>query len=187
MSFWTKIVRPIATTVVRGAAATFTGGASEIAVRAIEAQRAQQKAQAAAAAAAQAAFQPSSFITPSAVFPTQTAFTPAMARLPGGGLPRLPAPRGRGAATRSRPGVGRGDGTGLAELLGLGRNGQVRRRRRQNPMNVKALRRAIRRVKAFKKIEAQVARLLPKQRVQARQSGSPGVISMAEARRALRR
>jgi hypothetical protein len=44
----------------------------------------------------------------------------------------------------------------------------MKKRRRQNPINVKALRRAIRRVRAFKKIEKTVNKLLPKAAAQRR-------------------
>jgi hypothetical protein len=52
-------------------------------------------------------------------------------------------------------------GTALARKA-TGKRMGMKKRRRQNPINVKALRRAIRRVKAFKKIEAKVNKLLPK-------------------------
>ncbi|MGH7180164.1 MAG: hypothetical protein ACREJC_22490 [Tepidisphaeraceae bacterium] len=62
------------------------------------------------------------------------------------------------------------------------------RRRRINPMNVKALRRASRRIDGFARVARRALRHTPFQLVsRGRQMRSPGVITRAEAARALRR
>lgn len=89
------------------------------------------------------------------------------------GLPPFPGPMGT---------VQRG-----AEAVGTAIARRFRRRRRLNPLNVRAARRAIRRIKAVRKITAQIERALPTRRVAARSFGSPGIITRREASRALRR
>lgn len=74
---------------------------------------------------------------------------PSLASLPGVGR----------AVVRQLPGVGAGVGTAVL----MGRDGQPKKkRRRMNPMNVKAARRAIRRVKAARKMLQEIERQLPK-------------------------
>lgn len=106
--------------------------------------------------------------------------------LPGAGLvqgdqiPPFPGPMG--TVIRAGREIGQQVGTQVGRA-----RGPLRRRRRMNPLNVRAARRAIRRIKAVRKITAQIERSLPTRKVHARGFGSPGVITRAEASRALRR
>lgn len=203
MSLWTK-VRNAVVAVARPVAAAYTGGASELVYRAYEQKKAAE-AQAAAMASAQPTFPSAGYFPTASSMPTMYAGgTPGFYGGGGvvrtaGSIPRLPAPGGGGGrlpapgrAPMPKPGSGySGPGVNPTDIVNLGRvlvSGRRtgKRRRRQNPMNVKALRRAIRRVKAFKRIETQVNRLLPVRRVAGRRGGSPGVITRSEALRALR-
>lgn len=194
MSLWTK-VRNAVVQVARPIAAAYTGGASELLYRAQEQKKAAE-AQAAAMRAAQPTFPSSSYYpfpnsSPALYAGGTPGFYDSQLVRTAGRMPRLTAPRTPYPARKApvpRPGSGGtfpGD-----EVFDMGRvtveGRRFRRRRRQNPMNVKALRRAIRRVKSFKKIEAQVNRILPVRRVAGRRGGSPGVITRSEALRALR-
>lgn len=158
MSFLSKLWKGI----VRPAISVATGGASEVFARSAGLTR-----------AGRAPSQPVAPVVDRSLFdPPGTSSTPmSPVRMM---VPRLPGPVRPGAG-RMPPARGGGprDSTGLGGLGGLGGllggDGETRRRtRRMNPINVKALRRAIRRVKAFKRIEKQVDKLLPKQRVTSR-------------------
>lgn len=90
-------------------------------------------------------------------------------RLPGGGVSRLPRLPGLGTAV----GVGGGVATAVqvAQMMG----GQPRKRRRMNPYNPRAARRAIRRIKALRREMQKLERALPKQRVARQSRRSVGV------------
>src|SRR5262245_11894995 len=103
---------------------------------------------------------------------------PGAGFLPGlpGPIPGLPGPAEAGARV----------GTAIGRRVRSAMSGKLRRR--INPLNVRAARRAIRRIKAVRKITAQIERALPTRRVGPRIfAGSPGVITRREAARALRR
>lgn len=105
--------------------------------------------------------------------------------LPGAGMVRfLPGPPGTEAAGEAGRRIGSAIGQRIRGTFAGGR-----RRRRINPLNVRAARRAIRRIKAVRKITAQIERALPTRRVGPRflPAPSPGRITRAEAARALRR
>lgn len=193
MSLWTK-VRNAVVTIARPIAAAYTGGASEIAYQAYDARKRQKEAAEAQARMSAQLFPSSGYDTPGMAYAGGTPGFYDMRQgmsVIGRTLPRLPppsrVPSRRPPSGPSRPGVGIPDiGPIFGERVDVtGR--RLRRRRRQNPLNVKALRRAIRRVKGFKKIEVQVNRLLPKRPAARGGGGSPGVITRIEAARALRR
>jgi len=86
----------------------------------------------------------------------------ALRTLPGAGQGRVRLPpQGRGGDRGTRG--GNGGGTTIVPVPIPYRTGG-RRYRRQNPCNVKALRRAIRRVKAFRKISHSIEMMLPKRK-----------------------
>lgn len=76
---------------------------------------------------------------------------------------------------------------GASIVADMMRSGEIKRPgRRMNPLNVKAARRAIRRIKGVRKICNDIERSLPMRRARGG-FGSPGVITRREAARALRR
>lgn len=92
-----------------------------------------------------------------------------------GGMPTLSS-----AAQRPEPGI-----TGAVHRLVPGGKSGYIRGKRMNAGNAKAARRAIRRIKAVRHLLQSIERELPR-RPAARTGGSRGVITRAEAARALR-
>lgn len=109
------------------------------------------------------------------VGPTAAAAVP----IPVAPMPSLSVTRGVGPGERA----GRGQmEVGVSPLGTVGVH-YAHRRRRINPANAKAARRAIARIKGARKLLQSIESQLPKRKAK---GGSAGVITAAEARRALR-
>lgn len=110
--------------------------------------------------------------------PVGTAINVARGIMPGGTTALAKA--GPGPGRRPEPGI-----TGAVHRFVPGGHTGYIGGRRMNAGNAKAARRAIRRIKAVRKLLQSIERELPRR--PAARGGSPGVITRSEASRALRR
>jgi hypothetical protein len=107
-----------------------------------------------------------------AALPTTETFSASdLVRAGSGAVSMLPAVvrTGVGAVARRVPAIAAGAAVGqvVVDMYGRVVGNGARKRRRMNPMNARAARRAIRRIKGARKMLQQIERQLPKQRAAA--------------------